>query len=81
MVSKEKSERGKAFIFRPSRHHCSTFRGLVKDLLLRVFHGDGVALVASLFESKAPTPEQIDQLERMLADLRKAPPSKTGKGP
>ena len=37
----------------------------------RVFHGDPVALVTSLFETHHPSREQVDQLQRLLDDLRK----------
>jgi len=36
-----------------------------------VFHGDGVALVASLFETKAPSAAEVEKLQEMLNDLRR----------
>ena len=49
------------------------------DVCRQVFHGDGVALVASLFETKPPTKDEIQKLEQLLAELRKSPPPKKGK--
>jgi hypothetical protein len=39
-------------------------------LLRRVFHGDGIALVTSLFQTKPPTADELDRLEQMVRDWR-----------
>lgn len=75
MVTKEKGPVGKAHVYRVTGRHAATFGGLVKDLLQGVFHGDGVALVASLFETKPPNREEVKQLEEMLAEIRRRQPS------
>jgi predicted transcriptional regulator len=71
MVTKEKGPVGKAHVYRAAGRRASTFGGLVRDLLQGVFHGDGVALVASLFETKPPNREEVKQLEQMLAEIRR----------
>jgi hypothetical protein len=48
-------------------------------ILDRVFAGSGVALVASLFETKAPTLEEIAELEALLKDLRAKRAEQTSK--
>ena len=48
----------------------SMFRPVVKNLLQRVFGGSSVHFVASLFESKPPTSEEIEDLQKLLDDLR-----------
>jgi BlaI family transcriptional regulator, penicillinase repressor len=70
LVTRRKGPVGKAFIFEPSRRHSATFRPVLRKLLQRVFGGDSVALVASLFETKPPTPRELQALQRLVADLR-----------
>ncbi len=70
IVKKQKGPIGKAFVYRACQQPRTTFRGLVRQLVQRVFHGDGVALVASLFETKPPTAEEVQKLQQMLDELR-----------
>jgi BlaI family penicillinase repressor len=79
LVAREKAAEGKAFVYSPTKLHGPSFRGLVKDLLQRVFHGDGVALIASLFETKPPSAGELEKLQLMLNELRSAPAKKGGK--
>jgi len=71
MVTHKKADTGKAFVYQPTERRGPTFRGLVKDMLQRIFHGDGVALVASLFETKPPTPNELERIQQLLNQLRK----------
>lgn len=70
LVSREKGPVGKAFVFRPTRRRGSAFRQAVNELVERVFHGDPIPLVASLFEGRPPTGEQVTRLEELLAELK-----------
>jgi BlaI family transcriptional regulator, penicillinase repressor len=70
LVSREKGAIGKAFVYLPTNRSRSTVRQLLKKLVQRVFHGDGVALVASLLQTKPPTPQELGRLEQLLRDLR-----------
>ncbi|MHC1769036.1 MAG: BlaI/MecI/CopY family transcriptional regulator [Verrucomicrobiia bacterium] len=70
LVRKKKGNFGKAFVYTPTAISKRTASHVVKRLLQRVFHGDGVALVASLFESRKPTPEELARLRRLLRELR-----------
>ena len=70
MVSRKKGPVGKAFIYFAKQKRRQTFRGVVRDVVQRIFHGDGPALVASLFETLPPTPGELDKIQRMLDDLR-----------
>jgi predicted transcriptional regulator len=69
-VSREKGPIGKAFVYTARVKPAQTHRQLLGSLLDRVFAGSGVALVASLFETKAPSPEEIKELEALLKQLR-----------
>lgn len=76
-VTRKKGPIGKAFIYTARPLRSQTFRNAVRDLLQRVFHGDGAALVASLFESRPPSGEELEKIQRMLDELR-PPSSKKG---
>jgi len=79
-VKREKAPVGKAFIYSAKVKPTQTYRQLLGNVLDRVFAGSGVALVASLFETKAPSLEEIDQLEDLLKELR-AKRTQQGKKP
>jgi predicted transcriptional regulator len=70
LVTKEKGPVGKAFVYRACQQPRTTFRGIVQQLVKRVFHGDSVALVASLFDSKPPTEDEVEKLQQLLNDLK-----------
>jgi BlaI family penicillinase repressor len=70
LVRRRPSQRGKAFLFSPTRERTRTFGPLLSRLANRVFHGDHVALVASLFESHPPDAKEIAELEHLLDDWR-----------
>ena len=77
LVSRQKAPAGKAYVYRATANPAATRRRLVADLLDRVFAGSGVDLMASLLESRAPTEEEISQLEELIQQLReKQPPAK-----
>ncbi len=70
LVTREKGPVGKAFVYLPTERSKRTGGNVLKRILQRVFHGDGVALVASLFQSKPPTREELARLEQLLSELR-----------
>jgi predicted transcriptional regulator len=61
---------GKAFVYRPLAATSRIYETLLNRLLNRVFGGDSLALVSSLFETKPPDRQQLDQLEQLLEQLR-----------
>lgn len=70
LVTKRKADTGKAFVFRPTKKSARATRGLMKDLFQRVFAGDTMAFMASFFETKKPTAQEIEQLQELLDELR-----------
>jgi len=70
LVSREKGPVGKAFIYKPARRAGTGYRRVLKELLQRVFGGDSLALVTSLFETQPPTQEELQELQQLLDDLR-----------
>jgi BlaI family penicillinase repressor len=71
LVSRRKGDIGKAFVFAPTTQASATVRPLLKRLLNRVFDGNPVDMVASLFETRPPTLRELDELERLVADRKK----------
>ena len=70
LVRKEKGPVGKAFVYKPTKRPGKTYRRIVGDLLERVFGGDGVALVTSLFQSRKLEPHEIEELQQLLDEQR-----------
>lgn len=79
LVEKQKGLTGKAFVYSATRDSRHTLRPILKRFVRRIFGGSSTALIASLFETHPPTAEELQSLEKMLADLRKE--SKTSKQP
>lgn len=78
LVRREKAPAGKAFVFRPTTRPGRTYRRVVKDLLDRVFGGSPVTMVSSLFETRPPTKEELDELQALLDGLRRKGTKKGG---
>ena len=70
LVTKRKGPSGKAFVYRPTRGVKGTYQNLLKRIRQRVFGGDSVALVASLYESRPPSAQELQELERLLEKLK-----------
>ena len=71
LVSKKKGPVGKAFLYEPTRAPQPTYRKIMRDLRERVFGGCGVTMVASLFETRPPSAEELDTLQELLDELRR----------
>lgn len=74
LVVREKGPAGKAFLYRPNIKPAGMGRRLLTDLLDRVFGGSGVALVASLLESRPPNEHELEELRQLLDHLRDRSP-------
>ena len=70
LVTKKKGPVGKAFVYRPTAATASIYGSLLNRLLHRIFGGDSLALVSSLFETRPPDGRQLDKLEELLNELR-----------
>jgi len=71
LVVRRKGSVGKAFVYRARVRPDRTFRHKVGHLLDRVFRGQSVTLVSSLFESRPPTEDELDELQRLLDRARR----------
>jgi BlaI family transcriptional regulator, penicillinase repressor len=70
LVTKKKGPVGKAFVYRPRAATASIYEGMLNRLLNRIYGGDSLALVASLFETRPPDIRELDKLEELLEALR-----------
>ena len=70
LVARRKGPVGKAFIYRPTRSARPTHQRLVRNISERIFGGNGVKMVATLFDAKPPTAEEMDRLQELLKELR-----------
>jgi predicted transcriptional regulator len=69
-VTKQKALVGKAFVYTPTRQRSATVQPLLRRLISRVFGGDSLALVRSVLEARPLSCQEIDQLERLVEELR-----------
>jgi BlaI family transcriptional regulator, penicillinase repressor len=70
LVKRRKADQGKAFVYRPARGHARTFGPVVTTMMQRVFGGKPAALMASLFETRPPSSQEIEELEALVEQLR-----------
>jgi BlaI family transcriptional regulator, penicillinase repressor len=70
LVARRKADQGKAFVYRPTRGHARTFGPAVTAMMQRVFGGKPAALMASLFETRPPSAQEIEELEALVEQLR-----------
>ncbi|HNU50212.1 MAG TPA: BlaI/MecI/CopY family transcriptional regulator [Verrucomicrobiota bacterium] len=81
LVAKEKGPVGKAFVYHATKAPNTTLGRMVRDLVRRVFRGDPIPLVASLFETRPPTAEQVVQLQALVDELRRKQNAKESRRP
>ena len=70
MVKRTKGPVGKAFLYQAAVQPHRAYRRIVQDLRERVFGGNALALVSSLYESHLPTLEELDRLQELVEWLR-----------
>ncbi len=70
LVVRSKGPSGKAFVYRAAPESSAAVSRALARVRERVFDGDPVALVASLFEASAPDADQLDELQDLLDRLR-----------
>lgn len=68
MVSRRKQ--GRSFVYRAVRKAQKAGRRVVSDTLERVFGRNPAAIVSSLFETRKPTADELDELQELLTELR-----------
>lgn len=70
LVSKEKAPVGKAFVYCANHSPHPTYRNLMSRIRQRIFGGSGASMVASLFDTELPNPDELEALEQLVEKLR-----------
>lgn len=63
---------GRAFVYRPAVSRDSAVRRAVDDLLNRLFDGSAQRLVLNLVEERRLTPEELEELRRLVEEQSNA---------
>ena len=67
----KRDEEGKAHLYRAAILQNETQKGLVSDLLEKVFRGSAIQLVQHLLENKKTSPEEMKEIRRMIDKAEK----------
>jgi predicted transcriptional regulator len=70
LVTRDESARTHVYTARWSQHR--TQRQLVSDLMTRAFGGSAAALVLQALSAQPASPEELDEIRKMIADFKKA---------
>ena len=71
LVKRQKIAGRNAYRYRPTRGPQATYRHLTRKLLDRIFGGSATQLVASLFAGHQPDAREIEQIEKLLAEMKR----------
>jgi BlaI family transcriptional regulator, penicillinase repressor len=67
----ERDVEGKAHLYRPTVAQNETQKGMVSDLLEKVFRGSAMQLVQHLLEAKKTSPEEMKEIRQMIEKAEK----------
>lgn len=67
----ERDEEGKAHLYRAAIPQNETQKGLVSDLLEKVFRGSAMQLVQHLLETEKTSPEEMKEIRQMIEKAEK----------
>lgn len=71
LVARRKAPIGKAFVYNAVRSPKPLYRNLLRRVVRRIFANDPARLVASLFDAKVPTREELRQIREIVEELEK----------
>lgn len=71
LVKRRKADTGKAFVYSAARSPRPMIRRLMKRMVQRIFAGDPASLVASLFEARPPSEEELAQIRALVDSMEK----------
>ena len=69
LVSRRRGPVGKAFVYSASKTPKPLYRALLRRIVRRIFANDSASLVASLFDAKAPTDEELRQIRELVDEF------------
>ncbi|GMV99972.1 MAG: hypothetical protein AMXMBFR84_11110 [Candidatus Hydrogenedentota bacterium] len=73
LVSKEKANVGKAFVYRADHAPESTYKGILNRMRERIFGGSLVSMMASLFDGNPPNQDELRALDELVRQLKGKP--------
>jgi predicted transcriptional regulator len=65
-----RDERGRTHIYRPAHPEAATQKRLAADLISRAFGGSARKLVIAALSSKRATRQELDEIRKLLDDLK-----------
>jgi predicted transcriptional regulator len=71
LVARRKAPIGKAFVYNAVRSPKPMYRNLLRRVVRRIFANDPARLVASLFDAKVPTRDELRQIREIVEELEK----------
>ncbi|MEO8380768.1 MAG: BlaI/MecI/CopY family transcriptional regulator [Acidobacteriota bacterium] len=71
LVTRRKGPVGKAFVYTAAKSPKPMYRTLIRRLVRRIFANDPSRLVASLFEAKPPTRDELRKIRALVEELEK----------
>ena len=71
LVARRKSGVGKSFVYFPTRRSGRIHRTLLRRILRRIFSNDPASLVASLFDAKVPTKDELQQIRDLVDEIER----------
>jgi predicted transcriptional regulator len=69
LVTRRKGEVGKAFVYSATKSPKPMYRTLMKRMVRRIFANDPAQVVASLFDAKPPTAEELRQIRELVEKM------------
>ncbi len=79
LVTKRKADHGKALVFRPTKASARAWSRMMRNLFRQAFGGDTMAFMTSFFETRKPSASEIEQLQKLLDELKSAGPKQGNK--
>jgi predicted transcriptional regulator len=67
---------GKSFLFRAKVRENTISRGMIGDLVDRVFDGSAAAMMLKLIESRNITSDELQEVEKLVSELKQKSKSK-----
>jgi predicted transcriptional regulator len=64
------TSQGRTHFYRPAQPEAATQRRLAADLMSRAFGGSARKLVAAALSSRRATPAELDEIRRLIDDLK-----------
>jgi predicted transcriptional regulator len=69
LVTRRKAPIGKAFLYSVAKSPKRLYRTLLRRVVTRMFGNDPARLVASLFDAKPPTKDELRQIRELVEEL------------